>query len=73
MQPASMTACGPSSLDWETPCAGTHAADALAVADQTMRRVDVNVRILVERLGAMGYRFGPPVGAGGRLLAPLPA
>ena len=46
-----------------------HAADALAVAYETMRRVDVNVRILVERLGEMGYRFGPPVGAGGRLLA----
>jgi hypothetical protein len=43
-----------------------HAADALAVAYETMRRVDANVRTLVERLSAMGYVFtpdGPPRGA----------
>lgn len=34
-----------------------HAADALAVAYETMRRVDANVRTLVERLSAMGYAF----------------
>jgi len=34
-----------------------HAADALAVAYETMRRVDANVRTLVERLTAMGYIF----------------
>jgi hypothetical protein len=46
-----------------------HAADALAVAYETMRRVDLNVRTLVERLHALGYRFGPPVGAAGRVIA----
>jgi hypothetical protein len=46
-----------------------HAADALAVACETMRRVDLNVRTLVERLRTMGYRFGPPVGAAGRVLS----
>jgi hypothetical protein len=35
-----------------------HAADALAVAYETMRRVESNVRTLVERLTAMGYTFG---------------
>jgi hypothetical protein len=34
-----------------------HAADALAVAYETMRRVDANVRTVVERLTAMGYIF----------------
>jgi hypothetical protein len=34
-----------------------HAADALAVAYETMRRVNANVRTLVERLTAMGYTF----------------
>ena len=34
-----------------------HAADALAVAYETMQRVDANVRTLIERLTAMGYRF----------------
>jgi len=33
------------------------AADALAVAYETMRRVESNVRTLAERLGTMGYRF----------------
>jgi hypothetical protein len=46
-----------------------HAADALAVAYETMRRVDLNVTTVVERLGAIGYRFGPPAGAAGRLLS----
>ena len=38
------------------------AADALAVAYETMERVHENVRLLVERLGALGYRFSsnPP-------------
>ena len=36
-----------------------HAADALAVARETMRRVDANVRTVVQRLSAMGYAFGP--------------
>ena len=34
-----------------------HAADALAVAYETMRRVDANVRTVVERLSKLGYRF----------------
>ena len=50
-----------------------HAADALAVAYETMRRVDLNVRTLVERLRALGYRFGPPVGAAGRVHRAVPA
>ena len=42
-----------------------HAADALAVAYETMRRVDANVRTLVQRLAALNYTFapdGPPSG-----------
>ena len=35
----------------------SHAADALAVAYETMTRVDQNVRTLVQRLKALGYRF----------------
>jgi len=34
-----------------------HAADALAVAYETMRRVDANVRTIVQRLTAMKYAF----------------
>jgi hypothetical protein len=34
-----------------------HAADALAVAYETMRRVEVNVREVTARLRAIGYRF----------------
>lgn len=34
-----------------------HAADALAVAYETMRRVDANVRTLVQRLTALQYTF----------------
>jgi len=40
--------------------ADPHAADALAVAYETMRRVEANVRTLVERLTAMRYTFGMP-------------
>ena len=36
-----------------------HAADALAVAYETMRRVDANVRTIVERLTSMRYTFVP--------------
>jgi hypothetical protein len=42
-----------------------HAADALAVAYETMHRVEQNVRTLVERLTGMGYRFTPNPGASG--------
>jgi hypothetical protein len=35
-----------------------HAADALAVAYETMHRVEANVRTLVDRLAAVGYAFG---------------
>ena len=34
-----------------------HAADALAVAYETMRRVEANVREVTARLKALGYRF----------------
>jgi hypothetical protein len=34
-----------------------------------MRRVDLNVRTVVERLRAMGYRFGPSAGAAGRVMS----
>jgi hypothetical protein len=37
--------------------ADPHAADALAVAYETMRRVDANVRTLVQRLTALHYTF----------------
>jgi hypothetical protein len=37
--------------------ADPHAADALAVAYETMRRVEANVRTVVERLTAMQYVF----------------
>jgi hypothetical protein len=40
-----------------------HAADALAVAYETMYRVEQNVRTLVKRLTTMGYRFTPNPGA----------
>ena len=36
-----------------------HAADALAVAYETMHRVSQNVRTLVRRLTGMGYVFTP--------------
>jgi hypothetical protein len=38
-------------------------ADALAVAQETMRRVEANVRTLVARLLAIGYRFKTEAGA----------
>jgi hypothetical protein len=37
----------------------SHVADALAVAYETMQRVEVNVRTLVQRLVAMNYVFAP--------------
>jgi len=37
-----------------------HAADALAVAYETMHRVGQNVAMLAERLNGMGYRFVEP-------------
>jgi len=41
----------------------SHVADALAVAYETMYRVNANVRTLVERLTALGYTFtNDPVG-----------
>ena len=40
-----------------------HAADALAVAYETMVRVDQNVRTLVQRLTNLGYRFTPNPGS----------
>jgi hypothetical protein len=40
-----------------------HAADALAVAYETMQRVAANVRSLAERLRGMGYRFVAPAAA----------
>jgi hypothetical protein len=39
-----------------------HAADALAVAYETMRRVEANVRTLVQRLTAMHYTFTTDAG-----------
>jgi len=42
-----------------------HAADALAVAYETMVRVEKNVRTLVERLTTLGYRFTPNPGSSG--------
>jgi len=38
----------------------SYAADALAVAYETMRRVQANVRTVAERLTTMGYAFGMP-------------
>jgi hypothetical protein len=37
-----------------------HATDALAVAYETMHRVEANVRTLVARLSEMGYTFASP-------------
>ena len=45
------------------------AADALAVAYETMRRVESNIRTLAERLTNMGYRFVKP---GNRDATPRP-
>ena len=42
-----------------------YAADALAVAYETMQRVDANVRTLVQRLKAMNYIFTTDVGSSG--------
>ena len=46
----------------------THLADALAVAYETMHRVEQNVRLLAERLTGIGYRF-VDAGSGGGLFA----
>ncbi len=43
-----------------------HAADALAVAYETMHRVEHNVRTVAERLSGLGFRFVDP-GRGGLL------
>jgi hypothetical protein len=41
------------------------AADTLAVAYETMHRVEINVRLIAERLQALGYRFvWPGIGRG---------
>jgi hypothetical protein len=42
-----------------------YAADALGVAHETMKRVEANVRTLVERLTAMNYTFAPDGPSGG--------
>ena len=42
-----------------------HAADALAVAYETMQRVDANVRTLVQRLQTMNYTFTAGAGETG--------
>jgi hypothetical protein len=42
-----------------------HAADALAVAYETMHRVEANVRVIAERLRSLGYRFVYPGSGGG--------
>jgi hypothetical protein len=40
-----------------------YAADALAVAHETMRRVESNIRTVIERLQAMNYSFADEAGA----------
>ena len=42
-----------------------HAADALAIAYETMSRVGQNVRLLADRLKGMGYNFVLPGSGGG--------
>lgn len=37
-----------------------NAADALAVAYETMQRVEANIRTLIDRLSRLGYRFTTP-------------
>ncbi len=44
---------------------GAHAADALAVAYETMHRVEQNVAVLAERLNGLGYRFVEPGSSSG--------
>lgn len=48
-----LVALGPDALS------EAHAADALAVACETMSRVEANIRLLTERLDGLGYRFRP--------------
>ena len=50
---AELVALGPSVRE------EAHAPDALAVAYETMQRVEANVATVVERLTAMGYVFAP--------------
>lgn len=49
----------------ETALGDEHVADALAVAYETMHRVESNVRVLAERLRGLGYRFVFPGSGGG--------
>ena len=44
---------------------GAHAADALAVAYETMHRVEQNVAVLAERLSGLGFRFVDPGSSSG--------
>ena len=48
----------------EAARADAHAADALAVAYETMHRVEQNVRTLAQRLKSMGYRLVYPGSTG---------
>jgi hypothetical protein len=50
-----------------------HAADALAVAYETMVRVEKNVRTVVDRLTGLGYRFASNPRASGAASAPMNA
>ncbi len=49
----------------EAALGDAHAADALAVAYETMHRVEANVRVIAERLRSVGYRFVYPGSGGG--------
>lgn len=56
---ADLVALGPVALEPK------HAADALAVANETMRRVEQNIATIAGRLKAMDYRFVYPGSDGG--------
>lgn len=49
----------------EDALSGPQAADALAVAEETMRRIEANVRTIADRLHKLGYRFVDPGAEGG--------
>jgi hypothetical protein len=49
----------------EAALSGPQAADAAAVAEETMRRVEANVRTIAGRLHKLGYRFVDPGAQGG--------
>lgn len=49
----------------EAALGNDHAADALAVAYETMHRVQANARTIADRLRAIGYRFVYPGSSGG--------